>query len=99
MGTIAELNEVLGTNFRSFNKVKFYEIAMDYQLSERTIVKFADKWNWLYVVRYQTLSENLIRENLFRMGHVLHDILECQVVSKELREEIEQLIKEQEKKK
>ena len=50
------LNELSGTN-------DWYDLSLNYELSEEIIDKFADKVYWNFVSSYQTLSERLIEKS------------------------------------
>ena len=62
MKTLEFLNEELGTNYESLDKVNWEYISKNQKLSEDFIREFQDKVDWYYISRYQKLSEDFIRE-------------------------------------
>ena len=62
MDRLEFLNNELGTNFMSLDKINWDYISEHQILSEKFIREFQDKIDWNCISIYQKLSEDFIRE-------------------------------------
>ena len=62
MNKLEFLNKELSTNYKSLDKVDWFEISANQKLSEDFIREFQDKVYWNSISTYQKLSEDFIRE-------------------------------------
>ena len=56
------INTTCNTNYKSMDEVIWWEMSMDYKLSEDFIREFSDKLDWRIISISQKLSEDFIRE-------------------------------------
>lgn len=79
------INELLGTVYRSDEKIDWKRISKGYKLSEDFIEEFKDQVDWDIISTYQTLSESFIRKY---KDHLDWKYISCfQILSEDFMEE------------